>query len=183
MTRRIERIAGTVRRFGRFAGSGGAGREARLMSATGLDVFDKTLQSTHIWLDEIMAEIGPDRQVAWHTLGAVLRALRDRLPLGLAAHLGSQLPILVRGIYYDQWAPDEQPAKIRSLDDFLARVQAGLTGTRPVNATDATKAVFRAVNHHIDLGQSRKVREALPLDIRALWPAEAKVRSPAPAET
>jgi len=67
------------------------------MAATGLDVFDKTLQTTNIWLDEIMDVIGPDRQVAWHALGAVLRTLRDRLPLGLAAHLGSQLPLLVRG--------------------------------------------------------------------------------------
>ena len=68
------------------------------MPATGLDVFDKTLQTTHIWLDDIMEVVGPDRQVAWHALGAVLRTLRDRLPLGLAAHLGSQLPILIRGI-------------------------------------------------------------------------------------
>jgi uncharacterized protein (DUF2267 family) len=48
------------------------------MSSTGLDVFDKTLQTTHM-------------------LGAVLRAIRDRVPLGLALHLGSQLPLLVRG--------------------------------------------------------------------------------------
>ena len=59
------------------------------MSATGLDVFDKTIQTTNIWLDEIMEDMGPDRQVAWHTLGAVLRTLRDRLPPDLAAHLGA----------------------------------------------------------------------------------------------
>jgi hypothetical protein len=34
------------------------------MSATDLDVCDKTLQTIHIWLDELMAEIGLDRQVA-----------------------------------------------------------------------------------------------------------------------
>ena len=28
------------------------------MSATGLDVFDKTLQSTNIWLGEIMEKMG-----------------------------------------------------------------------------------------------------------------------------
>ena len=58
------------------------------MSATGLDVFDKTLQTTNIWLDEVMADIGPDRKAAWHVLGVVLRALRDRVPGPLAAHLG-----------------------------------------------------------------------------------------------
>ena len=50
------------------------------MRATGLDVFDETLQVTHVWLDELTAELGPDRHAAWHMLGAVLRALRDRLP-------------------------------------------------------------------------------------------------------
>ena len=43
------------------------------MSTTGLDVFDKSLQLTNIWLNEIMEEHGPDRQRAWHILSAVLR--------------------------------------------------------------------------------------------------------------
>ena len=51
------------------------------MSATGLEVFDKSIQTTNIWLDEIMEDMGPDRQLAWHLLGGVLRTMRDRLPL------------------------------------------------------------------------------------------------------
>jgi hypothetical protein len=62
----------------------------------------QNVATTNTWLDELMAEIGPDRQVAWHVLGVVLRTLRDRIPLGLAAHLGEQLPLLVRGSYYDR---------------------------------------------------------------------------------
>ena len=34
------------------------------MSATGLHVFDKTLQVTMIRLSEIMEDLGPDREVA-----------------------------------------------------------------------------------------------------------------------
>lgn len=142
------------------------------MAATGLDVFDKTLQTTHIWLDDIMEVVGPDRQVAWHTLAAVLRTLRDRLPLGLAAHLGSQLPILVRGVYYDQWEPEKHPEKTRSLDEFLEGIGRELQNIRPVNVNDATRAVFRVLSHHIDRGQTAKVREALPEDIRRLWPED-----------
>jgi uncharacterized protein (DUF2267 family) len=62
------------------------------MSATGFDVSDSTLQSTNIWLDEIMATLGPDRQVAWRVLAAVLHTLRDRFQTGLAVHLGAQRP-------------------------------------------------------------------------------------------
>lgn len=141
------------------------------MSATGLDVFDRTLQTTNKWLDDIMKDIGPDRQIAWHALGAVLRTLRDRLTLGLSAHFGAQLPLLIRGLYYDQWRPSEQPTKLRTAEEFLDQVARGLTGIRPVNVTDATAAVFRCINHHVNPDQVEKVREALPAEIRSLWPA------------
>jgi uncharacterized protein (DUF2267 family) len=76
-----------------------------MMSATGLDVFDQTLQKTNIWLKEIMDDLGPDRQRAYHALRAVLHTLRDRLTVEEAAHLSAQLPLLVRGIYFEGWHP------------------------------------------------------------------------------
>lgn len=136
------------------------------MSATGLDVFDKTLQTTHIWLDEIMAEMGPDRQMAWHILGAVLRTVRDRLPPDLAAHLGSQLPLLVQGIYFDQYRPSAAPDRTRSPDEFLARIQGQLESVRPVDASDALRVVSDVLDRHVDAGQMAKVWEALPEEIR-----------------
>jgi uncharacterized protein (DUF2267 family) len=141
------------------------------MAATGLDVFDKTLQTTNIWLDEIMEVVGPDRQVAWHTLGAVLRTLRDRIPIGLSAHLGSQLPLLVRGLYYDQWEPEKQIDKSRALDEFLELVSEQLKNIRPVNVQEGTRAVCNVLSRHLDRGQTVKVRDALPEEIRSkLWP-------------
>ena len=148
------------------------------MSTTGLDVFDKTVQTTNIWLDEIMAAMGPDRHVAWHILGATLRALRDRLPLDEAAHLGAQLPLLVRGLYYDQWHSPSTIHKERHQEEFLARVADGLKDTRPVNTRDAVRTVFRVLVTHIAKGQADKVAATLPAEIRALWPS-AEQREPA----
>lgn len=144
------------------------------MSATGLTVFDKTLQITHIWLDEISARMGPTREDAWSILGAVLRTLRDRLPIGLAAHLAAQLPLLVRGAYYDQWHPSEEKLKVRSLDEFLESVSEGMAGRRPIDPADAARAVFEVLNRHVDPGQIENVFRALPEDIRALWPQTAR---------
>lgn len=138
------------------------------MSATGLDVFDKTLQTTNTWLDEIMTELGPDRHVAWHALTAVLHALRDRLPLEVAVHLGAQLPMLVRGVYYDQWHLGPDVERYRSLDEFLERVGRGLKTTKPVSRLKVAEAVFAVLARHVTAGQLDKVREALPEDIRAL---------------
>lgn len=143
------------------------------MSATGLDVFDKTVQTTNIWLKEIADDIGPDRRRAYHALSAVLHALRDRLTLEEAAQLGAQLPLLVRGIYYHEWRPVEQPKRVRHLDDFLALVDAGLGEIKPIDPEDASRAVFKVLDHHISRGEIDQVRQSLPAEIRGLWPQPA----------
>jgi uncharacterized protein (DUF2267 family) len=146
------------------------------MSATGLEVFDRTLQTTHIWLDEIIEDLHTDRQTAWHVLGAVMRPLRDRLPPGLSAHLSAELPLLIRGSYFDQWRPGAEKLKMRSLAAFLERVSDGLRDTKPIGSLDAVRTVFSVLERHLDRGQAEKVRQALPEEIRALWPDGAASR-------
>ena len=139
------------------------------MSANGLEVFDKTIQTTNIWLNEIMERLGPDRQVAWKVLSTVLHKLRDRLPLELAAHLGAQLPLLVRGVYYDQFEPGGQPSDCHTPEEFTAEVAEWLADTRPVDPDEAIAAVFAVLTRHVSEGQIAKVRNALPKGIRMLW--------------
>jgi uncharacterized protein (DUF2267 family) len=148
------------------------------MSRTGLPVFDRTLQTTHIWLDELSDTVGPDRRVAWHVLGAVLRTLRDRLPPGLGAHLGAELPLLVRGAYYDQYQPDRLPLRVRHPDEFLQLVQEELSDIRPVNTREAVWAVFGLLEDHLPAGQCAKLRRAMPDPLRVLWPDGGDGRAP-----
>jgi uncharacterized protein (DUF2267 family) len=149
------------------------------MSANGLDVFDKTLETTHIWLNEICNDLGPDKQVAWKVLSTVLHKLRDRLPIGLSAHLGAQLPLLVRGVYYDQFEPSKVPTECNSREEFVAEVAEWLNDTRPVDPDLAVRSVFGVLSRHISEGQVNKVREALPRSLRQSW-LDAEVRSDEP---
>jgi uncharacterized protein (DUF2267 family) len=144
------------------------------MAATGLDVFDKTLQTTNIWLDEVMADLGPDRKVAYRALRAVLHALRDRLSVDEAAHLGAQLPLLVRGIFFDQWRPAGKPDRARTVEEFLDRVAAELRDMRPINPEEAARSVFRTIGGHVSAGEVAQVRAQLPEPIRRLWPETAE---------
>ncbi|HET9427780.1 MAG TPA: DUF2267 domain-containing protein [Allosphingosinicella sp.] len=139
------------------------------MSANGLEVFDKTLQTTNIWLNEIMDRLGPDRQLAWKALSVVLHKLRDRLPLELSAHLGAQLPLLVRGVYYDQFEPSRIPIDCRTPEEFTEEVAEWLSDAREVDPADAIAAVFAVLERHLSDGQIAKVRTALPKGIRMLW--------------
>ena len=139
------------------------------MSANGLAVFDKTLQTTHIWLDQIMERIGPDRQVAWKVLGTVLHKLRDRLPAEASAHLAAQLPLLIRGAYYDQYRPSEQPTDCRTREEFVDEVAEWLADTRPVDPEEAIAAVFDAISRNVDAGQVEKIKRVLPKTLREMW--------------
>lgn len=152
------------------------------MSANGLEVFDKTIQTTNSWLNEITEVLGPDRQLAWKVLSTVLHKLRDRLPVDVAAHLGAQLPLLVRGVYYDQFQPAKQPSSCRDLDEFVAEVQEWLTDVRPVNAKDAVDAVFAILSRHVPEGQLVIVRNSLPGSIRDRWTSLEVPVTPPPAQ-
>ena len=60
------------------------------MSTTSLDVFDRTLQKTNMWLNQIMEIMGwEDRHAAYTALRATLHALRDRLTVQEAAQLAA----------------------------------------------------------------------------------------------
>jgi uncharacterized protein (DUF2267 family)/CBS domain-containing protein len=144
------------------------------MSANGLETFDRSIHATNAWLKEISNETGADRRAAWRALGVVLRALRDRLTAENAAHLAAQLPLLIRGAFYEQYRPAVQPDPMRSREEFVARVAAGLDGGgKPINAERAIKAVFSAIGRHIAEAETAKLRHTLPEDIRTLWQARA----------
>lgn len=145
------------------------------MSATGLDVFDKTIQTTNIWLDELMEDLGPDRKVAWKVLSTVLHKLRDRMPIELAAHLGAELPLLIRGAYYDQFQPGKLPSRCKSLEEFCGEVGEWLQDTRPVDPRLAVSTVFTVLSRHVPDGQIRKIQDALPRDLREFWSLAAEL--------
>jgi len=141
------------------------------MTTTGLSVFDTTVQKTNLWLKEVMEELHfDDPEQAYRALRAVLHALRDRLIIEEAADLAAQLPMLLRGLYFEGWRPAGKPLKERHLADFLQHVRSQLAGREADDPQAVTQAVFAVLARHLPAGQVADIRQGLPEPVRALWP-------------
>ena len=139
------------------------------MSRTGLEIFDTTLQETNHWLKRVMEELETDdRKLAFTALRATLHALRDRIGPANAVHLGAQLPMLLRGAYYEGWRLSETPTHERHLDGFLAHIDANLPRNAQIGSGEAARATFSVVAECLDSGEVDKLMQLLPLEIRSL---------------
>lgn len=142
------------------------------MSEQRLETIETTTQKTHEWVARIAESMHMEKRDAWKSLRAVLQTLRDRLPVDLAVHLGAQLPMLVRGLYYEGWEPSKVPVKM-SREEFLAVVQSRIITDRVIDPVETAQRVLAVAASHIGHGELQKVMHAFPRDIQSLFPAPA----------
>ena len=141
------------------------------MSNTGLEIFDTTVQETNHWLKIVMEELETsDRHIAFGALRAGLHALRDRIGPVNAVHLGAQLPMLLRGAYYEGWRPAAESRPERHVEQFLSHVEANLPRNAQVGAEAVARATFSALAECLDTGEVQKVLKLLPREMGMLWP-------------
>jgi uncharacterized protein (DUF2267 family) len=136
---------------------------------TGLAVFDTTVQETNLWLKGIMEGLHTDdRHLAYLALRATLHALRDRLGPEHAVQLAAQLPILVRGLYYEGWRW-AAPTRERTRADFLEHVRSELPRGSAIDPSLAARAVVAMMWQKLDLGEVGKLIDLMPPELKELW--------------
>jgi uncharacterized protein (DUF2267 family) len=150
------------------------------MSTVHLSVFDRTLEKSNRWIADTMEALETDDpHTAYRALRAVLHALRDRLAVEAAAGLGAQMPMLIRGLYFEGWVPTGKPTRIRHRNLFLAQVGRELGVFEERENARVVEAVLRVLEAHLSQGEIDEVKHALPRELRTLWPAQATAWPPA----
>lgn len=141
------------------------------MSQTGLSTFDQTLKATHTWLKSLMQKMEwEDRQRAYHGLRAVLHALRDQLTLDEITDFAAQLPMLVRGFFYEGWKPSSQAKRAKTREAFLKQVERSFSS--PERTETVVRAVFEVIAEHISEGEVEDIKQLFTPELRDLWPEE-----------
>ncbi|QEH38994.1 hypothetical protein OJF2_76060 [Aquisphaera giovannonii] len=133
--------------------------------------FEGTIRTTSTWLSELTEGLEwDDPHRAYRALRSVLHALRDRLTVAEAVDLGAQLPMLIRGLYYEGWTPNHKPVRERRREDFLAHIAAAFRDDPEVSPEGVAWAVFEVLQRHVSAGEIGDVKAILPAEIRTLWP-------------
>jgi uncharacterized protein (DUF2267 family) len=140
------------------------------MPTTHPSILERSVEKTNIWLKDLCTELETDdRQYAYHVLRAFLHALRDRIPIEESAQLAAQLPMLVRGLYYEGWTPSRTPQAYHDVRAFLDRIaeEASLAGE--TEASFAAAAAARVLRAHVSSGELDDVVSVLPPAVREIF--------------
>ena len=140
------------------------------MATTHPTILDRSVEKTNVWLKDLCAELeSDDRHYAYHVLRGFLHAVRDRIPVDESAQLAAQLPMLIRGLYYEGWVPSRTPQTYHDVRPFLDRVaaEAGLAGE--TEASFAAAGAARVLRAHISSGELVDVISVMPPAVRKIF--------------
>ncbi|MET8041360.1 DUF2267 domain-containing protein [Micromonospora sp. NPDC049101] len=137
-----------------------------------ISAFESSLDKTNLILKDIENAYGwpkDRRNQSYAALRTVLHLLRDRLPVDESVEFAQQLPVLVRGIYFDGWVPSDVPIKLNR-DDFLYEVRQGFPYDAEGGPERVTQVVLDTLRRHVTQGEWQDVKDTMPADLATMMP-------------
>lgn len=137
-----------------------------------ISAFESSLDKTNVILKEIESAYGwpkEQRNQSYAALRTVLHLLRDRLPVVQSVEFAQQLPVLLRGVYFDGWQPENVPIKLNR-DDFLYEVRQGFPYDVEGGTQRVVQVVLDTLRRHVNQGEWEDVKSAMPRDLVQMIP-------------
>lgn len=137
---------------------------------TKVSTLESSMQKTNLLLGNIEKDLGWEghRHQSYEALRAVLQALRDRLPLDETINFAAQLPLVIKGVFFDGWQPQDVPIKM-TRDEFVERISKDLNFLKIEDGTGRIiKAVLDNLFQIINPDEANKLLDILPSDISSL---------------
>jgi len=141
------------------------------MTAQGLEVIDQSVHLTHGWINELAGRLDwSSKRSALRLMRVILHRIRDHLLVDEVAQLSAQLPVMIRGFFFEGWVPKGTPIKERHGEEFIAFISHQMSDTGEYRGREDIKCVFDLLNARISGGEVEDIRASLPQDLRDLWP-------------
>jgi uncharacterized protein (DUF2267 family) len=143
-----------------------------MAGTTGYHSFDTTVDKTNRLLKEIEhAYEWPKerRNQSYAALRGVLHALRDRMTVEESAQFSAQLPMLVRGLYYEGWDPTNVPVRM-GRDEFFNRVRQEFPYEVRGGTQELVSTVIQALKLYGTEGEWKDIKATMPEELATVVP-------------
>jgi uncharacterized protein (DUF2267 family) len=138
------------------------------MREKGLEIIERNVHLTHMWIDDIDTQLNwGNHHKSFRLLRGWLHALRDSLPLSEVAHVSAQLPLMVRGLFFEQWRPVADRPRMDG-ESFLNRLDEEVYPDQMEDTAQAATSVFLVFKSHVGEQESNKLLHVLPKGVREL---------------
>jgi len=144
---------------------------AKELTMANIQDLKKAVPDVEVWLADLKRRLQwHDREKVYLALMATLHALRDSLPRDEAVYLGVQLPVLLRGLYYEGWRPSARTTRAKSRSAFVERIQEGVHRDPGIDAEKVADAVFSLIAERLPAAELEDAKAATPKALRMFWP-------------
>ncbi|WP_299417787.1 DUF2267 domain-containing protein [uncultured Sulfitobacter sp.] len=142
------------------------------MTTQGLEVIDHSVHLTHEWINELAGRLDwTSKRSALRLMRVTLHRIRDHLLVDELAQMSAQLPVMIRGFFFEGWVPKDTPIKERHEEEFITFVGHQMADTSEYRGRDDIKCVFDLLNARLSRGEVEDIRASLPQDLRDMWSA------------
>jgi uncharacterized protein (DUF2267 family) len=88
--------------------------------------------------------------------------------------LAAQMPLLLKGIYFDGYDPSGKPLTIRSREELFDEIQDRFDKAEGLSGEIITRAVLKVLYKRAGEGEMDDIKENMPADIQGLFIAAKK---------
>ena len=87
------------------------------------------------------------------------------------ADFSSQLPVLVRGMFYENWQPEEFPPCL-SKNEFITQFEKRSKFKNGMDSEQAVTNVFKLLSHRLNAPTIKKIKSTMRASLDPLWQVE-----------
>jgi uncharacterized protein (DUF2267 family) len=131
--------------------------------------FNRSHEIAETWVRELCTEMHwLNLDDAYHLLRAVLHTLRDWTTVDEAAQFAAQLPLVLRGTFFEGWNPGAVTKIGRTKEEFVMGVVGRIAVNVKYDLESAIQTVIKVIGHHVSEGEMKDIFSGLPTSVRNL---------------
>lgn len=136
---------------------------------------EKFTMDANLWVDEVagLMKVGERKDIAWNALRGVLHAIRDRLIPEEMFQLSAQLPMLIRGLFFEGYHYSNKPEKFH-VEELKSRIDEAFGPLSDIDPEVVFKSVLVVLYDHVSEGELQDIYSNMPKDIQQLWDKSLK---------